>query len=182
MKNKIIRSSLRTINREAALVKKGENFKQDKEADSGENLSGKKYSKLERIGMMLGLLFIAFMLGFVPMWLVKRTAAIERDTAVRELNVSRLQTQLGSSIVHARIGEYEPARIAASGFFTDLRTEIEREENAAFSSGQSAAFQPILAERDEVITLLARGDPASVERLTNLYLAYLKIASQVPPE
>lgn len=163
-------------------MKEGENFKEAKEAGLSERLSKRKFSKLERIGISLALLFVAFMLGIIPMWLVKRAAAIERDTIARELSASRLQNQLGSSIVHARIGEYEPARIAASGFFTDLRAEIEREENAAFSGGQGAAFQPILAERDEIITLLARSDPAAVERLTNLYVAYLKIAAQAPPE
>jgi hypothetical protein len=36
-----------------------------------------------------------------------------------------------------------------------------------------------LAQRDELITLLARSDPASADRLTNLYVAYEK-AMNVP--
>jgi len=39
--------------------------------------------------------------------------------------------------------------------------------------------QPILSERDDVITLLARSDGAATERLTDLYLAY--VAAVNPP-
>jgi hypothetical protein len=34
--------------------------------------------------------------------------------------------------------------------------------------------QPLLAGRDEIITLLARSDPASADRLSELYVAYRK--------
>jgi hypothetical protein len=32
-------------------------------------------------------------------------------------------------------------------------------------------MQPLFAERDEIITLLARSDPASADRLSDFYLA-----------
>ena len=37
-------------------------------------------------------------------------------------------------------------------------------------SGEAAA--PLLERRDEIITLLARSDPASAERLSGLYVSY----------
>ena len=37
--------------------------------------------------------------------------------------------------------------------------------------------QPLLASGDGVITLLARSDPASADRLADLYTAYRKIMS-----
>ena len=161
-------------------MKEAESFKEEKDTSLGKSLSSKNVSKLQRFGIYAAILFVAFLLGFIPAWLMKRTAAMERDTAVRQLRASQLQNHLGSSIVNARIGEYEPARVAASNFFTDLRVEIDRTENAAFNKGQAQTLQPLLDQRDEIITLLARSDPASVERLTNLYLEYMKTVNQAP--
>jgi hypothetical protein len=163
-------------------MKNARDVKEEKDAVLGEKLSGRKLSKLERMGVFLALLFVAFMLGFIPMWLVKRTVAIERDTVVRELRASQLQNHLGSAMVNARMGEYEAARVSASSFFTELRAELDREENAAFNTGQNEALQPLLVERDDIITLLARSDPAAVERLTNLYLAYMRTVNLVPSQ
>ena len=36
-------------------------------------------------------------------------------------------------------------------------------------------MQPLFAGRDEIITLLARSDPASADRLSDLYVAYRKV-------
>jgi hypothetical protein len=36
-------------------------------------------------------------------------------------------------------------------------------------------MQPLFAGRDELITLLARSDPASAERLSDLFVVYRKI-------
>jgi hypothetical protein len=161
-------------------MKEAGSFKEEKDARLGESLSGKSVSKLQRFGIYAVILFVTFLLGFIPAWLMKRTAAMERDAVVRQLRTSQLQNHLGNSIVNARIGEYEPARIAASSFFTDLQTEIDRQENAAFSSEQNQTLQPIFDQRDEIITLLARSDPASVERLTNLYIAYMRVVNLAP--
>jgi hypothetical protein len=162
-------------------MKEAESFKEEKDVELGEKLSGRKSLRLERIGIYLAALFIAFMIGFIPMWLSKRSVATERDAAVRQLRASQLQNQLGTAIVNARVGEYEPARVAASNFFTELRAEIDRAENAAFSSAQNQSLLPLFDQRDDIITLLARNDPASVERLTNLYLSYLKVVNQQAP-
>jgi hypothetical protein len=38
-------------------------------------------------------------------------------------------------------------------------------------------MQPLFAGRDELITLLARSDPASADRIADLFVAYRKIMS-----
>jgi hypothetical protein len=38
-------------------------------------------------------------------------------------------------------------------------------------------MQPLMAGRDELITLLARNDPSSADRLADLFVAYRKIVS-----
>jgi hypothetical protein len=163
-------------------VKEAGSFKEEKDARLSESLSVGNSPKWQRLGIYAVILLAVFLLGFIPMWLSKRTAANERDTAVRQLRASQLQNHLGSAIVNARIGEYEPARVSASNFFTDLLAEIDRPENAAFSASQNQSLRPVLEQRDEIITLLARSDPAAVERLTNLYLAYVKASGQPPPQ
>jgi hypothetical protein len=43
------------------------------------------------------------------------------------------------------------------------------------SQQQRDALLPLLAPRDELITLLARSDPASADRLSNLYVVVRKV-------
>ena len=45
---------------------------------------------------------------------------------------------------------------------------------SVFTQAQRAGAQTLFAGRDEVITLLARGDPAAADRLSDLYVAYRK--------
>lgn len=131
----------------------------------------RKLSIRQRIGIFAGVLFAAFLLGLIPMWLSAREAAAQRDVAQERLRLSQLQNRLATSVIDARRGEYEPARQAASDFFTDLRTEIDR-SRSSLSSQQREAVLPMLSQRDELITLLARNDPAAVDRLSDLYVVY----------
>ena len=85
-----------------------------------------------------------------------------------------MQSNLASAAIDARRGDYEPARQAASQFFTSLRAEIDKGDSSYLTQAQRAAAQPLLDGRDEIITLLARSDPASADRLSELYVAYRK--------
>ena len=139
--------------------------------------SGKKESSfLKRIAVWGTLLGFVFMIGFLPNWLSARETLRQRDAAQANLRLSQLQNRLAAAAINARRGEYEPARAAASDFFTDLRAEADRQESA-FNSRQREAVKPILSQRDEVIALLARSDTAAVERLTDLYLNYVQAVS-----
>lgn len=115
---------------------------------------------------------IAFMLGFFPMWMRARDAAANLDTTQRELRLSQVKNALGAATVDARRGEYEVARQSASDFFTRLRAEMDRKDALTFTAGQRTNLETVLAERDEVITLLARSDPAAADRLTKTYVTY----------
>ena len=125
-----------------------------------------------RIAIYAGVLLAAFLLGLVPMWLTARERAKELGAAQTVLRVSRLQNRLANAAVDARRGEYEPARQSASEFFTDLREEMERGQNSAFTQTQQENLRPLLAGRDDTITLLARSDAASGERLAGLHTAF----------
>jgi hypothetical protein len=133
----------------------------------------KKFPFWKKVAAAGALLLLSFSLGLVPMWLSERETARQRDAAQANLRLSAIQNRLGSAAINVRRGEYEEARLAASDFFTDLRTEIDRPESA-FSTAQREAVKPILAQRDDLITLLARNDPSTGDRLAELYLTYVK--------
>ncbi|HET8780821.1 MAG TPA: hypothetical protein VFM63_00270 [Pyrinomonadaceae bacterium] len=126
-----------------------------------------------RIGIYALILVVVFLLGLVPMWLSARSRARERDEARRELRLSKLENDIGSAAINARRGEYEPARQATSRFFTSLRDQCDTSvEPSDLTRAQCETFRPALDQRDELITLLARSDPASANRLTQLYVSY----------
>ena len=131
----------------------------------------------KKIGIYLGVLLVVFLLGLVPMWLKGRTAASERDVAQRELLLSRMQNALASATIDAQRGEYEAARQETSEFFTSLRGQLDNTDQSALAAAQRTGVSSLLTQRDELITLLARSDPASASRLLELYVAYRKTMS-----
>ena len=109
------------------------------------------------------------------MWLKARSATNSLVEAERQLTLLRMENSLASAVIHARRGDYEPARQAASQFYTSLRAETDRGDSSSLTRAQRQAMQPLFDPRDEVITLLARSDPAAADRLSDLYSVYRKI-------
>jgi hypothetical protein len=138
--------------------------------------------RVRRLILYAALLLVAFLAGLVPMWLKSRTYARERDAAQASLRISNLQNSLANAAIDARRGEYEPARQAASEFFTNLGAELGAPgRDSAFNEGQRTALRSMFDARDDTITLLARSDPASVDRLVNLYTNYRQAIATAPP-
>ncbi|HSB27125.1 MAG TPA: hypothetical protein VLE19_04700 [Pyrinomonadaceae bacterium] len=129
----------------------------------------------QRFIIYAGVLLVVFLLGFIPMWLKARTATRSLVETERQLTLVRMQSNLASAVIDARRGDYEPARQAASQFFTSLRAEIDKGDSSSFTKGQREGMQTLFVGRDEVITLLARSDPASADRLSALFVAYRQI-------
>lgn len=117
-------------------------------------------------------LVVGFLLGFIPMWLTARDRANQLAAAGQELRLARLENVLAAAAIYGRRGEYEPARQAASEFFTALQAETGQEKGSALTPAQRDAVKPLFAQRDDIITLLARSDPASADRLSDLYVSY----------
>ena len=134
--------------------------------------------KAKRIGIYLGIALVIFLLGLVPMWMKARENASQRDAARRELRLSQMQGALASAVIDARRGEYEPARQTASDFFIALRAQLDAGADSALSAGQREAAAPMFARRDDIITLLARSDPAAGEQLSDLYVSYRQAMSE----
>ena len=135
-------------------------------------------SRSKRMLLYLGTLAIAFLLGLVPMWWKFRSCAGQLTSVQQTLTISSLQNKLANATMDARRGDYEPARQAASDFFTKLRTEVDRGGDSVFNQGQRNNLAPVFFGRDDTITLLARSDPASADKLTDLYLKYRQVAGE----
>jgi hypothetical protein len=134
----------------------------------------KSTSLTQRIIISAAVILIAFLIGFIPMWLKARGCASELVIAQRELNRARLQNTLASATIDARRGDYEPARQAASSFFTSLNAEADKGTDSVLTDSQKQNIRSMFSGRDEIITLLARSDPAAADRLADLYGSYRK--------
>jgi len=57
-------------------------------------------------------------------------------------------------------------------FLAALRAETDSGAASALSPAQRDNVLPLLTQRDEIITLLARSDPVAADQLSDLYVAY----------
>jgi hypothetical protein len=131
-----------------------------------------------KIGIYFGVALALFLIGFIPMWLKARETASQRDAAQRELRLSRTENALASAVIDTRRGEYEIARQTASDFFTALRERVDAAPGTtALNQSQRESLSKLLNERDQIITLLARSDPAAADRLSDLYVSYRQTMS-----
>jgi len=133
----------------------------------------------KRIALYVVLAIGFFLMGLIPMALRARQYAEEREVAQHEVRIKQMETQLAATVINADRGEYEPARQTASDFFTSLRNQIDRGPKSDLSSFQQDRLKILLSQRDEVIMLLARSDPAAVNRLSDIYVTYQKAMNDV---
>jgi hypothetical protein len=134
---------------------------------------------IRQVGIYAAVLLAGLLMGFIPMWLKARECSSSLAKAEHQLSLARMQNNLASAVIDARRGDYEPARQAVSQFFTSMRAETDRGEASNLTRAQRDAIQPLFNGRDEIITLLARGDPASADRLSDLYVSYRKIMNDI---
>ena len=120
------------------------------------------------IWTLLTIAAVAFLLGFVPMWWTAHTRANDLEDLAGRHSELQLESTLARAAILARQGEYEAAREAASQFFTAVNREVITNDTAASSN----ALRDTLADRDEIITMLARSDPAAADRLAGLYMSF----------
>lgn len=130
---------------------------------------------LRRVILYTTLALVFFGLGFVPMWLKARECSSGLSEVGQQMSRARIQNQLASAAIDAQRGDYDPALQSTSDFFTSLRGETDNRDASALSPAEIAGVQPLFAARDDLIALLARRDPASAQRLSDLYVSYRQI-------
>ena len=119
-----------------------------------------------------------FLVGFVPMWLKSNRLNTELFRAYQQTRVQQIQMALADAALDARRGDYEPARQRLASFYNLVTAEQERGISSALPPGAGESLKTLLAQRDDLITLLARGDPASAERLAMGYAEFRKSLGQ----
>jgi hypothetical protein len=114
-----------------------------------------------------GIALAAFLLGFLPQWSRANGLRDRLTTARQELRMSRVEGQIGAALAESQRSNFEQAR--------QRMTEVYRELQAAapgLEGTQRREVDAILAQRDEMITLLARAAPESRERVVLIYTRY----------
>lgn len=134
---------------------------------------------LDRIGIGGMLALISYLIGFIPAWLWAKGDESERESLQSALRPGEPQNALGSAAINARRGEYELSRRQASEFFAALREDADRDKSA-FNATQLKEAKKITAGRDEIIAQLAGNEAAAVDRLTNLYFAFMEMRNSPP--
>jgi hypothetical protein len=130
---------------------------------------------MQRVGLYAALMLIAFLAGFLPMWLKARESGRNLAATERTLGAVRLQNSIASAALDAGRGDYEPARQAASQFYTSLQADIDKGDESSLTPAQREAAKGLFAGRDQIVTWLARGDPASANGLSEVYTSFRKI-------
>ncbi|MBA3890959.1 MAG: hypothetical protein H0X64_10545 [Gemmatimonadaceae bacterium] len=105
-------------------------------------------------------LLAAFALGALWQYVGARRGAAALGTAQSALAEARLEATLASAVIEVQGGNYEGGRQLASDFFTGLQRHV------ATAPPEAAALRPLYAQRDNVITVLSRNDPASAGLLS----------------
>jgi hypothetical protein len=111
------------------------------------------------------------------MWFKTSRAIEQRDAAQRGVRLAQLKDTLAAAVIDVQRGEFEPARQLTSDFYTNLRRQVDGDNGSVFTATQREGLRSLLVQRDELITLLARRDPAATDRLYNVYSTYNKLAN-----
>jgi hypothetical protein len=130
--------------------------------------------------LTLVLLAVAFGAGFVPQWLEARRLRENLTITSRELRLATLHRELGLASHEAQRNNYASASEAAGRFFNDCAS-LANTESFGEDQRTRVALAGYASQRDEVMALLAAGDPAARERLASLYLTMNGVLSRRAP-
>ena len=118
-------------------------------------------------------LLVAFVLGLIPMWMLAYSRGSAADKALIDLKTSTLKNQIAAASLYGKRGEYEKSRQFATEFFNALRIRIETVETG--NADRRGQLSKLLEQRDQIVTLLARSDPAGVDRLFEIQHQLIQI-------
>jgi hypothetical protein len=119
-------------------------------------------------GVVLVALVAAFLAGFWPER--QRRAGLETETAALQARVSMLEEHVRVAQLHGALlnlidaiaeMNYGQAQVQSSTLFDNIRTEVGRMQTREFQT----ALAELLASRDQVTGLLAKGDSTVLEPL-----------------
>lgn len=129
----------------------------------------RRRNPLRTFVLVVFLLAIAFAAGFVPKWMEARRLQDSLAGTTMQLELATLHRLLGVASHEAQRNNYASAAESASRFF-DGCASLATTEPFPDEPRTRVALQSYAAQRDEVMALLAAGDPSARDRLAGLYL------------
>jgi len=132
-----------------------------------------------RFLLIVFLLAAAFGGGYVPQWLEARKLRAELTTCDLQLRLANSHRLLGLASHEAQRSNYASAAEAARLFFETSAT-LARTETFEDEPRTRVALLGYIAQRDELMALLAAGDPISRDQLANLYLTMDGVLARRP--
>jgi len=118
---------------------------------------------------LIVLLAAAFFVGYIPCAMRAREQAATLKKTQLDLRLANLHRLLGVASHEAQRNNYANAAGAARTFF-DQCAAIAQTEPFIEEPRTRIALTAYAANRDDVMTHLAMGDPATKERLASMYL------------
>lgn len=119
------------------------------------------------IAIAVGIALVAFLVGFLPQWSRASALRDRLDTAQHQLRMARVEGQIGAALTESLRSNYERARQLMTEVYATLETAAPSLEGT-----QRREVDAILAQRDEMVTLLARAAPESSQRVMLIYTRY----------
>ena len=119
---------------------------------------------------------VIFLVGFLPQWARANRASERLTDAQFELRLSRVENQIGAALSESLRSNYERARQIMTGVYAEMEAIGPQLDPA-----QQREVQAMLAQRDEIITLLARAAPESTQRLMLIYTRFHPVGTPGAP-
>ena len=148
--------------------------------DSAPPASNRRMTRNRWIGLGIVVLIVTFLIGFLPQWAQNRALGEQLERAELRIELLELQARTGAALAETHRENHERARQQMTVVYPGL-------ERARARTGPQEAQRigEVLAERDEIITLLSRASPESTTRLARLYRQLLPVTlreTAAPPE
>lgn len=119
------------------------------------------------ITIAAGAALLGFLLGFLPQWSRANGLSDSLEDTRLQLRTAQIENRIGAALAESLRSNYERSRQLMTTVFSDLQAVREQ-----VSPAQQKEVDAILAQRDEIVTLLARAAPESSQRLMLIHTRY----------
>jgi hypothetical protein len=131
---------------------------------------GITWNLLKKLAIGVGVLIIAFLLGYVPSSMSSRSTQQQNAELEHKLRVAELGSQLAMASYEANRNNYANATEFSSRFFNGLPGIITDSNDQALKQ----KLQATLLHRDEITSNLAQVDQTVKEKLAQMYAEYFQ--------
>jgi hypothetical protein len=119
---------------------------------------------------------VSFLLGFLPQWARANRTGDRLEETRSALDAARTEGKIAAALAESLRSNYERARQRMTEVYAEIEAMLP-----GVDERQRSELQAILAQRDEIITLLARAAPESSQRLLLIHTRYRGAMHPEPP-